>query len=95
MKPNPLLLALSTLLTLFTPAYSQTGDQIPKCAHPCQEAVERVTDCRRDDYKCICKPENFNKIAVESAPCVYEKCGMTVAFNEVMPAVDRMCEAQK
>ncbi|KAL2369378.1 hypothetical protein RJ035_008022 [Blastomyces gilchristii] len=68
---------------------------MPKCALPCQEAVERVTTCRKDDYKCICEPENFKKIASESAPCVYERCGVAVALSEVMPAVNEMCEAHK
>ncbi|EGC47944.1 predicted protein [Histoplasma capsulatum var. duboisii H88] len=95
MKPNSLLLVLSTFLSLTAPAYSQNKPQIPKCALACQDSVERVTDCRRDDYKCICKPENFDKIVEESGPCVSKHCGTFVALNEVLPAMQKFCEDQK
>ncbi|PGH06728.1 hypothetical protein GX51_02169 [Blastomyces parvus] len=95
MKLTPFLPALSIVLALCAPAYSQTDNRIPKCALPCQEAVERVTTCRKDDYKCICQRENFEKIATASAPCVYRRCGISVTLSELVPAMNKICEAQK
>lgn len=78
-------------LALAAAVRAQTRDDIPECAIPClDDAIQSETDCAVDDYPCVC--ENFETIQGVATSCVIEECGPETALNEVLPAVEALCE---
>ncbi|KAI0904453.1 hypothetical protein F4824DRAFT_456268 [Ustulina deusta] len=83
---------LATLATLIVAVSAQTWEDIPACAQPCiLDAVADVTDCGSTDYTCICAARDTIQNA--AASCVISACGLIVAINEVIPAVNAACDA--
>ncbi|KAI0458804.1 NADP-dependent oxidoreductase domain-containing protein [Xylaria acuta] len=83
---------LATIATLVGVVSAQTWNDIPACAQPCiLDAVAAVTDCGSTDYECICASRDT--VQNEAASCVISACGLDVAINEVIPAVNAACDA--
>ncbi|KAI0433150.1 hypothetical protein F5Y09DRAFT_299809 [Xylaria sp. FL1042] len=81
---------LAALTTLAIAVSAQSWDDIPACAQPCiLDAVAAVTDCSSTDYACICADRDA--VQNEAQSCVIAACGLDVALNEVIPAVDAAC----
>lgn len=73
-------------------ARAQSFSDIPECAVPClTDAIASETDCGADEFPCICA--NFEDIQGVATGCVLEECGAEVALNEVLPAVEGLCES--
>ncbi|KAI1350220.1 hypothetical protein F5Y01DRAFT_286708 [Xylaria sp. FL0043] len=71
---------------------AQSLSDIPQCAIPCiNDAVASATTCAADDYKCICN--NSDALTGASTSCVLTACGEDTALNQVLPAVQKFCEA--
>ncbi|KAI9373612.1 hypothetical protein BJX61DRAFT_541571 [Aspergillus egyptiacus] len=76
-------------------AAAQTINDVPKCALPClQDAIEQQTSCSVDDLACVCKGENVEKFQDAATDCVVDACGLSAAWNDVLPAVKKVCENQ-
>ena len=59
---------------------AQDISQIPQCAQGCiKDAVSSATDCKQDDYKCVC--ENQKALVGASTSCVISKCGADKATS--------------
>ncbi|KAI0411599.1 hypothetical protein F5X98DRAFT_380612 [Xylaria grammica] len=83
---------LATIATLIAAVSAQTWDDIPACAQPCiATAVATVTQCGATDYKCICS--NRDALQTAATPCIIDACGVDVAANQVLPAVNAACAA--
>ncbi|KAI0441316.1 hypothetical protein F4803DRAFT_523758 [Xylaria telfairii] len=83
---------LATIATLVGIVSAQTWNDIPACAQPCiLDAVAAVTACGPTDYPCICASRDAVQNAAVS--CVISACGLSVAINEVLPAVNAACAA--
>ncbi|PNP46135.1 hypothetical protein TGAMA5MH_02170 [Trichoderma gamsii] len=83
------------LATFVAAVYGQTVDDIPPCAVPCiQSAITSATTCSADDFACACETANFDAIQAASINCVVAACGADVAINQVLPAVQALCDAQ-
>merc|ERR1712169_119424 len=78
-------------IALAAAVHAQTIDDVPECAIPClDDAIASETDCATDDYPCVC--ENFEAIQGVATSCVISECGAETALNEVLPAVEALCE---
>ncbi|HBD5846860.1 TPA: CFEM domain-containing protein, partial [Escherichia coli] len=78
-------------IALAAAVHAQTIDDVPECAIPClDDAIASETDCATDDYPCVC--ENFDAIQGVATSCVISECGAETALNEVLPAVEALCE---
>ncbi|KAK7414342.1 hypothetical protein QQX98_006784 [Neonectria punicea] len=79
-------------LALAAAARAQSRDDIPECAIDClDEGIESETSCSTTDYTCVCK--DFSKVQAVATSCVIDACGADVAVNDVLPAVQALCEA--
>ncbi|TRX96055.1 hypothetical protein FHL15_003197 [Xylaria flabelliformis] len=84
--------SIPTIAALVSVVSAQTWNDIPACAQPCiLDAVAAVTDCGSTDYQCICAARDT--IQTQAASCVISACGLDVAVNQVIPAVNAACEA--
>ncbi|KAM3420799.1 hypothetical protein BST61_g4044 [Cercospora zeina] len=63
---------------------------LPACSQQCiADAIKSATTCAPTDTNCACA--NKDKIQQAGAQCVNQACGIDVAVNEVMPAVQKGC----
>ncbi|KAI1744926.1 hypothetical protein F4680DRAFT_403711 [Xylaria scruposa] len=84
--------SLATIAALVGIVSAQTWNDIPACAQPCiLDAVTSETNCGSTDYQCICAARDTIQNA--AASCVISACGLAVAINEVIPAVNAACDA--
>ena len=68
----------AVVVALLGAAVAQDLSMIPECAQGCiTDAVSTSTNCKADDFPCICK--NQNALIGGATPCVIEKCGADVA----------------
>ncbi|KAI0973201.1 hypothetical protein F4678DRAFT_459331 [Xylaria arbuscula] len=85
-------LTLAALAPFIVAVSAQTWNDIPACAQPCiLNAVATVTSCGSTDYQCICASRDAVQTAATS--CVITACGVDVALNQVLPAVNAACNA--
>ncbi|KAI1424177.1 hypothetical protein F5Y12DRAFT_715530 [Xylaria sp. FL1777] len=83
---------LAALATLAVAVSAQTWNDIPACAQPCiLTSVAAVTTCSSTDYQCIC--DNRDIVQNDAESCVIAECGLDVALNQVLPAVNAACDA--
>ncbi|KAI1363997.1 hypothetical protein F5Y08DRAFT_308037 [Xylaria arbuscula] len=81
-----------TLAAFVAAVSAQTWEDIPACAQPCiLDSVAAVTDCGSTDYECICAARD--EVQQDATACVIAACGIAVALNEVIPAVNAACDA--
>ncbi|KAI0381240.1 hypothetical protein F5Y04DRAFT_86523 [Hypomontagnella monticulosa] len=79
-------------VTLAALASAQSLGDIPQCAVKCiDDARASSTDCTATDYVCICK--NKDTLTTAASGCVIGACGLDVATNQVIPAVNKFCDS--
>ncbi|KAI2622799.1 hypothetical protein GGS26DRAFT_245866 [Hypomontagnella submonticulosa] len=79
-------------VTLAALASAQSLGDIPQCAVKCiDDARASSTDCTATDYVCICK--NKDTLTTAASSCVIGACGLDVATNQVLPAVNKFCDS--
>ncbi|KAK4614113.1 hypothetical protein CLAFUW4_08868 [Fulvia fulva] len=84
-----LLPTTTTLLALAS--VSLAFDNVPVCAVQCiKDAIKSATTCAETDVPCAC--EEKDAIQAAGTSCVISSCGLGVALNEVVPAVQAACK---
>ncbi|KAF2210059.1 hypothetical protein CERZMDRAFT_99760 [Cercospora zeae-maydis SCOH1-5] len=83
---------VNTALLIFSigSATAASFNDLPPCSQKCiADAIKSSTNCAPTDTACACA--NQSKIQQAGAQCVIQACGMDVAVNQVMPAVQKGC----
>ncbi|KAI1767981.1 hypothetical protein GGR53DRAFT_480366 [Hypoxylon sp. FL1150] len=83
---------IAAVTVLLTVVSAQSPSDIPRCAVPCiDDARTSNTNCAADDYPCICS--NKATLTTAATSCILQACGADVATNQVLPAVNALCNA--
>ncbi|EJT71699.1 hypothetical protein GGTG_10953 [Gaeumannomyces tritici R3-111a-1] len=92
MRTSTFILAASAALV----AAQDIKPFIPQCSHKClQDAASSASTCKIEplDGKCVCAPATFEKVSGAAVGCVLQACGQEVALGQVLPGVQKYCEA--
>ncbi|KAM0717305.1 hypothetical protein Q7P37_007157 [Cladosporium fusiforme] len=84
--------SLALIFGAIAATQAQSVEDLPACSRGCAyESIGRVTDCNPSDFGCLCAGDNLRNIQNDGVDCVLAYCGVGTAFNEVVPAMNRLC----
>ncbi|KAM3508971.1 hypothetical protein MY10362_000856 [Beauveria mimosiformis] len=95
MKFNTALIAVVATVAVASPfaAHNGTHGDMPSCAVEClKETVEKATNCKLNDLKCMCDKKNQAAVMKTAPSCIQKNCSASQALKAKAIA-EKTCKA--
>ncbi|OAA42460.1 Extracellular membrane protein, CFEM domain protein [Beauveria brongniartii RCEF 3172] len=95
MKFTTAIIAVVATVAVASPfaAHNGTHGDLPKCASECLERiVKEKTNCKMDDYKCMCDKKTQAAVGKIAADCIFKSCNAGQAMKAKAVA-EKTCKA--